>query len=338
MRLDDPRRLAAFRAGRIETAEDPTLNAIVHRMSKEADAPIALVSLVMDRVQYFRAAVGLPTELALASATNRCDSFCQFVVQEEKLFIVEDAPHDKRVPQALVERYGVTAYAGAPLFVEGQVLGSLCVLDVKPRQFSSAFLESLISAAAEVSARLEELVVSAKQQPLPVGAAIDPRALAALITRQLESMAAAVDAGTPLMNVLAEIPREKWTLELLGQEAEQIGDAAAFYRALTNQFSRLQTAVQRLSVASVAMVSDPTVDSLSQDIGALGRNLAEGLAFVRVVEALANDALTAHETTRTLSVLHVALGFSSDLRASLALATEDARRLNTNTDSVGGAQ
>ena len=338
MRLDDPRRLAAFRAGRIETTEDPMLNAIVDRMAKEADAPIALVSLVMDRVQYFRAAVGLPTELALASATNRCDSFCQFVVQEEKLFIVEDAPHDKRVPQALVERYGVTAYAGAPLFVEGQVLGSLCVLDVKPRQFSSAFLESLISAAAEVSARLEELVVSAKQQPLPVGAAIDPRALAALITRQLESMAAAVDAGTPLMNVLAEIPREKWTLELLGQEAEQIGDAAAFYRALMNQFSRLQTAVQRLSVASIAMVSDPTVNSLSQDICALGRNLAEGLAFVRVVEALANDALTAQETTRTLSVLHVALGFSSDLRASLALATEDARRLNTNTASVGGAQ
>lgn len=337
MKLDDPKRLAAFRTGRIATTEDSELTAIVHRIAKEADAPIALVSLVMDRVQYFRAAVGLPSELALASATNRCDSFCQFVVQEESLFVVEDAPHDLRVPQALVERYGVTAYAGAPLWVDGQVLGSLCVLDVKPRTFTPGFLDSLIRSAAEASKRLEQIASGAIRPRSIPQEAVNVRGLASSIVKHLTSMQAAANLGTPLMNELAAIPRESWSVELVEQHAEQIGDAAAFYRALTRQLDRVQGTVQTLAIASASSEPGSAVENLTQDIYQLGRNLAEGLAFVRVIEALADGALSTGEASRTLSVLHVALGFGSDLRASLAIATEEAYRLESNIYSAGGA-
>ncbi len=336
MNLDDPKRLSAFRSGRIATTADPELTAIVHRVANPAEAPIALVSLVMDRVQYFRAAVGLPTELALASATNRCDSFCQFVVQEEALFVVEDAPNDRRVPQALVERYGVTAYAGAPLWVDGQVLGSLCVLDVKPRTFSAQFLDTLTRSASEASARLEQIASGANEPQRAPLETPDVRAAASSIVQQLTNMQAAANLGTPLMNTLAEIPRESWSVDLLGQHADQIGEAAAFYRALTRKLDRLQAAVQTLAYASASSGPQESTRRLTQDVYALGRNLAEGLAFVRVVEALADGALTAGETGRTLSVLHVALGFGSDLRASIEISLEEARRVATSLDSAGG--
>ena len=335
--LDDRDRLSAFHGQRIESTNDPALTEIVTRVAHEADAPIALVSLVMDRVQYFRAAVGLPTELALASATNRCDSFCQFVVQEERPFVVENAPNDPRIPQALVERYGIMAYAGAPLRVDGHVLGSLCVIDVKPRRFSASFLDSLIQAAGKASVRLEQLANDERNQPVVPGPVLSPGALLTKAVDLLTNLAAAVELGTPLMNSLAQIPREEWSVELLGHEAEKLGEAATFYRAIFNHFNHLQEIVYHLSRTSLSDLHKTMVPSLVQDIQVLGRILAEGLTFVRVVEALATDALTVGDTSRVLSVLHVALGFSSDLRASITTALADARRLDVSAAEFGGA-
>lgn len=337
MMLDDPSRLSAFRDGRIETTNDPVLTALVKRVAAEADVPIALVSLVMDRVQYFRAAVGLPTELALASATNRCDSFCQFVVQEEKLFVVEDAPNDGRVPQALVERYGIMAYAGAPLRVEGHVLGSICVIDVKPRKFSPAFLDSLVAAAAAASQRLEQLASGEANLLAPSEIELGPRELLAQVLVRLTNLFAAARLGTPLMNKLAQLPREAWSVEVLGQQAERLGEAATFYRAMSDHFHRLQAFVYQLARTSLSPTDGAIVPALVDSIRVLGRILAEGLTFVRVVEALADDALTVADTSRVLSVLHMALGFSNDLRASLAIALTEARRIDVGAAAIGGA-
>jgi hypothetical protein len=336
MTLDDPRRLSAFHDQRIDTTLDPTLTALVARVAKEGDAPIAVVSLVMDRVQYFRAAVGLPTELALAGATNRCDSFCQFVVKEEKLFIIEDAPKDPRIPQVLVERYGIIAYAGAPIFFDGHVLGSLCVFDIKPRQFSPAFLESLTQAAAEASTRLAQLAAWESEPLSAAEPVLSAQEMISQAIKQLTNLAAAIELGTPLLNDLAQLPRQAWSVELLGQEAEKLAEAAFFYRTVADRFKRLQAIVYRLARTSLVPQKDSPVPSLLQDIRVLGRILAEGLTFVRVIEALASDALSAADTARVLSVLHVALGFSSDLRASLAIALADARSLHGSPDKTGG--
>ena len=138
-------------------ANDPELNAIVKKAASELGAPMALVTLVLEQVQLFQAHFGLPRELAAARATERNVSFCQFVVRDGEPFEVTDASADDRIPQALVERYGIQAYLGIPLRVQNVVVGSLCVLDTKARGFDDEQRANLMELAQIVAARLENL-------------------------------------------------------------------------------------------------------------------------------------------------------------------------------------
>jgi len=85
---------------------DGVLEECVQQAAAAAEAPIALVTFVMRKIQLFRAAIGPPPELAVTRATSRCDSFCQFVVMTEGPFIVTNARLDQRLPQNMVETYG----------------------------------------------------------------------------------------------------------------------------------------------------------------------------------------------------------------------------------------
>jgi GAF domain-containing protein len=154
----DRPRWSAFDAASLDGAPDEVLDGIVARAAAAVHAPIALVSLVLRRIQFFRAHIGLPADLALARATDRCASFCQLVVRDQAPLVIEDASRDDRVPQQLVELYGVRAYLGLPLRVHGHALGTLCVLDVRPRSFSATEQAELGALATAAAARLSELV------------------------------------------------------------------------------------------------------------------------------------------------------------------------------------
>jgi hypothetical protein len=138
-------------------ANDPELNDIVKKAASDLNAPIALVTLVLEHVQLFQAHFGLPGDLAAARATERNVSFCQFVVRDGEPFEVIDASADDRIPQALVERYGIQSYLGIPLRVQDVVVGSLCVLDTKARGFDDQQRADLGDLAQLVAARLENL-------------------------------------------------------------------------------------------------------------------------------------------------------------------------------------
>ncbi|HEX4478457.1 MAG TPA: GAF domain-containing protein [Polyangiaceae bacterium] len=155
--LDDPRRLAQFRSSLVQLDSDGVLDECVRDAAARAEAPVALVTFVMSKVQLFRAAVGLPPELEMSRAISRCDSFCQFVVQNESAFVVNDARTDPRVPQAMVRMYGITSYVGVPIRAQGEVLGSLCVADGKPRAWAAALVDDLASIGMRVSRRLDQM-------------------------------------------------------------------------------------------------------------------------------------------------------------------------------------
>ena len=149
--------LGAIAGGVFDEDEDGELQALVAEAAAALRAPIALVSLVLRHVQLFRAHVGLPADLAVARATDRCVSFCQFVVRDRAPFEVNDALGDARVPQLLPRTRGVRAYLGIPLWVGGQVIGSFCVLDVVPRTFTDDERRALTALAERASARLTSL-------------------------------------------------------------------------------------------------------------------------------------------------------------------------------------
>lgn len=160
--LDDTGRLSVFESPLFERTPDPELQALVSEATTVSGYPIALVSLVAHKIQFFRAQVGLPPDLSAALATDRCTSFCQFVVAGEQSLLIEDAAREPGLPKDLVDRYGIRAYAGFPLRVMGRTVGSFCVIDAKPGRLEPSVLARLSELARQATARLDVL---ARQVP-----------------------------------------------------------------------------------------------------------------------------------------------------------------------------
>src|ERR1700760_1634005 len=128
----DPARLAALDGYDIlDTMPEPGFDDIVHLAMHICECPVALVSLVTRDRQWFKAREGFePCETDLDS------SVCAHALVEPDLLIVPDLTTDPRTatnPLVTGDPY-IRFYAGAPLrTAEGHVLGSLCVIDGKPR-------------------------------------------------------------------------------------------------------------------------------------------------------------------------------------------------------------
>jgi len=136
---------------------DAELQAVVVEVAAELRVPLSLVTLVLARTQVFRAAVGLPPELEVTGATGRSVSLCQFVVDRQAPFVVADIRADAALPQQLSVDFGIRAYAGMPVRVDGAVVGALCAIDTQPRAFEEQELALLAKLADRVSARLDAI-------------------------------------------------------------------------------------------------------------------------------------------------------------------------------------
>lgn len=124
MRIDDLR-LA-------EDGDDKIFDLVVKTAAHYFSAPIVLVSILDKQRQWFKAKVGISR-----TETARKDAFCNYTVQSRQVLEVVDSLQDPRFKaNALVlgPPY-IRYYAGAPLVTsEGIGLGSLCIIDTKPRR------------------------------------------------------------------------------------------------------------------------------------------------------------------------------------------------------------
>ena len=191
---DSSSRLDLFTKELLAETNDSELQEIVKKAAIELNSPIALVSLVLDQVQFFKAHIGLPPVLESARGTHRDVSFCQFVVRDGKTFEVTDAPNDPRVPQHVVKEYNIKSYLGVPIMIKENVMGSLCVLDTKKRGFSKSEHQSLNSLAQLVNKRLEALIVDRKKSRLDLTEATLKPALKEL-SKSLTSIENLIKAG-----------------------------------------------------------------------------------------------------------------------------------------------
>ena len=152
-----PERHHAFTKGLLAEAEDEILQSIVEEAAQGLSTPIALVNLVLEEIQFFKAHYGLPLPLETARGTERDVSFCQFVVRDGESFVVTNAKEDPRVPQHLVKDFDIQSYLGIPVEVDNVIVGSLCVIDTKPREFSEEDQLSLRTLAERVNIRIAEI-------------------------------------------------------------------------------------------------------------------------------------------------------------------------------------
>lgn len=141
---NDQERLAALRALLIlDTPPEERYDKIVQFAAEEFDVPIALISLLDENRQWFKARVGVEV-----CETARDISFCGHVIVQPDIFVIPDAREDARFadnPVVTGEPH-VIFYAGAPIAEpSGHVIGTLCVIDHHPRTLDATELAILAS-------------------------------------------------------------------------------------------------------------------------------------------------------------------------------------------------
>lgn len=139
---DEPQRLRDLERHGLEgSSPNPCLGLIVDLASDILEMPIALVSLVDERRQWFFARAGLE-----ATETPRNMAFCAHAIAGDSVLVVPDALEDPRfnTNPLVLEAPNIRFYAGAPLrSPEGHNLGTLCVIDRRPRRFSERQVRQL---------------------------------------------------------------------------------------------------------------------------------------------------------------------------------------------------
>lgn len=128
----------------IDSPRTPHFDDLAQQAAIGLGMPIALITFIDEDRQWVMASVGIKLE-----GTSREHAFCAHTIMGDEVMVVEDTHADERFkdnPYVLGDPC-FRFYAGAPLLTrEGHALGSICVLDTKPRRLSPsqrAYLKDL---------------------------------------------------------------------------------------------------------------------------------------------------------------------------------------------------
>ena len=160
----DSARLAALRrTGLLDSPPEEAFDRLTALAAKLLNAPVALVSLVDADRQFFKSVVGLGEPWASDRQTPLSHSFCQHTLLAGEALVIEDARNHPLVRENLAIRdLAVIAYLGIPLVAAaGEVLGTLCVIDHKPRAWTRDQVDTLTDLAASVVSEIELRLASA---------------------------------------------------------------------------------------------------------------------------------------------------------------------------------
>lgn len=150
---DEVERLDALRQlSLLDTPPDERFDRIVRLTAQIFDAPMATVSLVDKDRQWFKSKVGMDM-----SETPRQISFCAHAIMQDQVLVIPDARRDMRFASSplVVNDPFIRFYAGRPLRANGFKIGSLCVIDHKPRTFNGREVEMLHQLAILVEHEME---------------------------------------------------------------------------------------------------------------------------------------------------------------------------------------
>ena len=135
----------------LDTLPEERFDRLTRIAKRMFGVPIALVSLVDENRQWFKSCIGLS-----ASETSRDISFCGHAILGDEVFIIPNALEDQRFadnPLVLGDP-NIRFYVGCTLSLSDHKLGTLCLIDQKPRSFEEEDVEALRDLASMVEREL----------------------------------------------------------------------------------------------------------------------------------------------------------------------------------------
>jgi serine/threonine-protein kinase len=203
---DEPERLRKLQStGLIDSEREAPFENAVKLACLICNAPIALVSLVAEDRQWFKARVGIE-----AIQTGRDEAFCAHAITMDEPLVVQDARSDPRFfdNPLVVRDPTIRFYAGVPLrILGGSAIGTLCVIDRVPRELSPQQLEGLSILARQIELEIESRRNSVRRSSLPAPSEVQ---LAAPSNRSLAATVAAEAArsSNSACDTLTALPGE----------------------------------------------------------------------------------------------------------------------------------
>jgi excisionase family DNA binding protein len=143
------RLLALERSGLVDTPPEDSFDRLTWLAARSLDAPVALLTLLTPNRQWFKSHYGL--EIV---ETPRSWAFCNHTILQKGIMVAENLAIDERFAEnpAVIGELGFRFYAGCPVVdPDGFTLGSLCVIDTRPRTLNDTQKQILANLAALAS-------------------------------------------------------------------------------------------------------------------------------------------------------------------------------------------
>lgn len=320
----------------LDTQPEPALDAIARLAARIAEAPVGVISLVDTYRQWFKARVGVDVQ-----TTSRSVSFCAHAVVNDGLLEVEDATLDPRFADSPLVRGdpGIRFYAGMPLVMPGgEVVGTLCVIDRRPRRLGATAREALAVLARSVTdelelrqrvGELEEEVARRHEAEARIMQLATRDALtglpnrAALMDRLNQGVRGAQRTGNLLGVLFLDLDRFKWINDTLGHD---LGDALLQEMALrlsravresdtvarlggdefasNRQDAAIVEAILRMAHSVGLRTVAEGVEHAEQQaaLGVLGCQEGQGYLFARPLDVAAANSWLARQASGGLAV------------------------------------
>jgi EAL domain-containing protein (putative c-di-GMP-specific phosphodiesterase class I)/GGDEF domain-containing protein len=148
---EEARQNALRNLGLLDTPPSESFDRITRLAARLLGAPVSTISLTDHDRQWFKSRFGV--ELA---EIPRAEAPCNYAIHDDKVFIVPDLLKDDRFKTSVLANAGIRFYAGAPLITRtGYALGTLCVIDDRPRVMSDDEARLLVDLAAMVMTQIE---------------------------------------------------------------------------------------------------------------------------------------------------------------------------------------
>jgi diguanylate cyclase (GGDEF)-like protein/PAS domain S-box-containing protein len=161
--MRDPSRVAALRrASVLDEPFDEVMDRLARIAARVVDAPVALITLLDEDRQVCKSCVGLERAWLEESDSPLAYSFCQRAVALGTPLVIDDARKDPLVRSDPATHRGVLGYVGVPLITDGHAIGTLCVIDFRPRRWSEEEVQTLEELAAALISKIE-LRVAARE-------------------------------------------------------------------------------------------------------------------------------------------------------------------------------